>query len=34
MKLDKYTLKARIAPAAITAMIPLLVFNHFFVSEE
>ncbi len=34
MKLDVYTLKARIAPAAITALIPMLVFNHFFVSEE
>lgn len=27
-------LKARIAPAAITALIPILVFNHFFASEE
>ncbi len=34
MKITGYALKARIAPAAITALIPILVFNHFFVSEE
>lgn len=34
MKIDAYALKARIAPTAVTALIPILVFNHFFVSEE
>lgn len=34
MKLDTYSFKARIAPTAVTALIPILVFNHFFVSEE
>jgi len=34
VKLDAYTFKARIAPAAITVLIPILVFNHFFASEE
>ena len=32
MRLDTYALKARIAPTSITALIPILVFNHFFVS--
>ncbi len=34
MKFDAYTLKARIAPTALTALIPVLVFNHFYISEE
>lgn len=34
MKIDAYAFKARIAPTAVTALIPMLVFNHFFVSEE
>jgi hypothetical protein len=34
MKLDAYAFKARIAPVAITALVPMLVFNHFFASEE
>jgi len=34
MKLDIYAFKARIAPTAVTALVPILVFNHFFVSEE
>ncbi|MDK9719176.1 MAG: hypothetical protein OEL57_14920 [Trichlorobacter sp.] len=34
MKFDAYTIKARIAPASVTALVPMLVFNHFFISEE
>lgn len=34
MKIDVYTLKARIAPSAVTVLIPILVFNHFLASEE
>lgn len=34
MKFDKYTLKSRIAPAFFSMIIPIMVFNHFYVSEE
>lgn len=34
MKFDAYAIKARIAPASITSLIPLLIFNHFCASEE
>jgi len=34
MKFDAYSLKARIAPAFLTIIIPIIVFNYFFVSEE
>src|SRR5262249_19343541 len=34
MKFDAYELKARIVPAFFTIIIPIMVFNHFFVSEE
>ena len=34
MKIDAYALKARYAPALLTIIIPVMVFNHFFVSAE
>lgn len=34
MKIDDYALKARYAPALLTIIIPIMVFNHFFVSAE
>lgn len=34
MKFDAYTLKGRIAPAFFSIILPIMVFNHFFVSEE
>jgi hypothetical protein len=34
MKFDAYALKARIAPAFFTIIIPVMVFNHFYASEE
>ena len=34
MKIDEYALKARYAPALLTIIIPIMVFNHFFVSAE
>lgn len=34
MKFDTYTLKGRIAPAFFSIILPIMVFNHFFVSEE
>jgi hypothetical protein len=34
MKFDAYSLKARIAPAFISIIIPVMVFNHFYTSEE
>lgn len=32
--IDKYSLKARYAPALITIVLPIMIFNHFFVSPE
>lgn len=34
MKLDAYTLKGRIAPAFLSIIIPIMIFNHFYISEE
>ena len=34
MKYDAYALKGRIAPAFFSIIIPIMVFNHFYVSEE
>jgi hypothetical protein len=34
MKVDAYSLKARIAPAFISIIIPVMVFNHFYTSKE
>lgn len=34
MKFDAYALKGRIAPAFLSIIIPIMVFNHFYVSEE
>lgn len=34
MIFDNYSLKARVAPTILTAIIPIVVFNHFYVSEE
>ena len=34
MKFDAYALKGRIAPAFLSIVIPIMVFNHFYVSEE
>jgi len=34
MKFDTYTLTGRIAPAFFSIILPIMVFNHFFVSEE
>ncbi len=34
MKFDVYKLKGRIAPAIFSIIIPIFIFNHFFVSEE
>lgn len=34
MKFDTYSLKGRIAPAFLTIIIPIIVFNYFFASEE
>ena len=34
MIIDEYALKARYAPALLTIIIPIMVFNHFFVSAE
>lgn len=34
MKFDTYTLKARIIPGLVTIVLPIFVFNHFFVSKE
>mgnify|MGYP006109061761 CR=1 FL=1 len=31
---DKYSLKARVLPAAFTILIPLIIFNHFFTSPS
>jgi hypothetical protein len=34
MKFDEYSLKARIVPTFFSIIIPIIVFNHFYVSEE
>ena len=34
MKYDAYALKGRIAPALFSIIIPIIIFNHFYVSEE
>jgi hypothetical protein len=34
MKSSKYALSARIIPAVLTIILPIIIFNHFFVSEE
>lgn len=34
MKFDAYALKGRIAPAFLSIIIPIMIFNHFYVSEE
>src|SRR6266496_5282956 len=34
MKFDAYELKARIVPAFFSIIIPIVVFNHFYVTEE
>jgi len=34
MKYDSYALKGRIAPTFFSIIIPIMVFNHFYVSEE
>lgn len=34
MAIDEYARKARYAPALLTIIIPIMVFNHFFVSVE
>lgn len=34
MKFDSYSLKGRIIPAFLSIIIPIMVFNHFYVSEE
>lgn len=34
MKISEYALKARYAPALVTIVLPIMVFNHFFISAE
>ncbi len=34
MKFDSYQLKARILPAIPTIAVPIMIFNHFYISEE
>lgn len=34
MKFDAYALKGRIVPAFLSIIIPIMIFNHFYVSEE
>lgn len=34
MKFNKYSLTARVLPAVLTIIVPIFVFNHFFVSDE
>lgn len=34
MKFDTYTLKGRIIPAFFSIIIPIMIFNHFYASEE
>ena len=34
MRFDNYALQGRIVPALFTIIVPVMVFNHFYVSEE
>lgn len=34
MKFDSYTLKGRIVPAFFSIILPIMVFNHFYLSSE
>jgi len=34
MKFDTYALKGRVIPAFLSIIIPIMIFNHFYVSEE
>jgi hypothetical protein len=34
MRFDTYTLKGRIVPAFFSIIIPIMIFNHFYASEE
>jgi len=34
MEFDTYTLKGRIVPAFFSIILPIMTFNHFFISEE
>lgn len=34
MKFDHYELMARLVPAVFTMILPVLIFNHFFVSDK
>ena len=34
IKFDTYSLKARIFPAFLSIILPIMVFNHFYTSEE
>lgn len=34
MEFNEYALKARFAPSLITIILPIMVFNHFYVSPE
>src|SRR5690554_3267291 len=34
MKFDIYTVKGRIIPAFFSIILPIMIFNHFYISEE
>jgi len=34
MKFDSYTIKARFLPAFFSIILPIIIFNHFYISEE
>jgi len=34
MKFDNYSIKGRILPAIVSIILPIMIFNHFYVSEE
>lgn len=34
MKFDAYSLKGRVLPALFSMILPVIIFNHFYVSEE
>jgi len=34
MKFDLYSLKGRVLPAIFTMILPIMIFNHFYISEE
>lgn len=34
MKFDMYSLKARVLPALFSIIFPVIIFNHFYVSEQ